>query len=222
MRLRFIHVHASSRELCWNVARQARLVFRVGDASSLAGAAAPLGLNSSNGGAVRSRQVPTTLPQETLSNDYLRDFVEGIEMPLAGFFPELRAEVNELLIDTREDAIAATGLVYALPGELLCGLHPRNGGPQVTVGMPSERRVRRTVNLDLSHYRLDSGRLLGMTLLKDTLLEIIEKKKIKGGVLWASERLVGRIKFLPTRASLPSGSELIAKPADLQPITAAA
>jgi hypothetical protein len=53
-----IHVHASSWELCWNVARQARLVFRFGDASSLARAAVPLGLDSSNGGAVRSRQVP--------------------------------------------------------------------------------------------------------------------------------------------------------------------
>lgn len=144
-----------------------------------------------------------TLPQETLSHDYLRDFVEGIEMPLAGFFPELRAEVNELLIDKREDAIAATGLVYALPGELLYGLHPRNGGPQVTVGMPSEHRTRRSVNLDLSHYRLDSGRLLGTTLLKDTLLEIIEKKNLKGGVLWASERLVGRIRFLAKQNDSP-------------------
>ncbi|WP_454650531.1 NACHT domain-containing protein [Bradyrhizobium liaoningense] len=137
-----------------------------------------------------------TLPQETLSYDYLRDFVEGIEMPLAGFFPELHSEVNELLIGTKDDAIAATGLVYAMPGELLYGLHPRNGGPQVTVGLPSEHRTRRSVNLDLSHYRLDSGRLLGMTLLKDTLLEIIKKKMLKGGRLWASERLVGRIRFL--------------------------
>jgi hypothetical protein len=137
-----------------------------------------------------------TLNQETLSQDYLRDFVEGIELPLVGFFPELRSEVNDLLIDVRDDSIAVTGKVYAKPGELLYGLHPRAGGAQVTVGMPSETRTRRSVNLDLSHYRLDSGRLLGTTLLKDTLLEIIEKKKLKGGVLWAAERLVGRIRLL--------------------------
>ncbi|MDO9294895.1 type I restriction enzyme HsdR N-terminal domain-containing protein [Bradyrhizobium sp.] len=144
-----------------------------------------------------------TLSQETLTYDYLRDFVEGIEMPLAGFFPELRPEVNELLIDTRDDSIAATGLVYAMPGELFYGLHPRNAGPQVTVGLPSQHRTQRSVNLDRSHYRLDSGRLLGMTLLKDTLIEIIEKKNLKGGVLWASERLVGRIRFLAEQDGFP-------------------
>jgi hypothetical protein len=144
-----------------------------------------------------------TLNQETLSQDYLRDFVEGIELPLTGFFPGLRSEVNDLLIDTRGDSIAVTGMVYAMPGELLYGLHPRADGAQVTVGMPSETRTRRSVNLDLSHYRLDSGRLLGTTLLKDTLLEIIEKKNLKGGVLWAAERLLGRIRFLAGQTGSP-------------------
>lgn len=42
----------------------------------------------------------------------------------------------------------------------------------------------------------DSGRLVGATQLRDTLLKLIENQEIEGGTAWISERLVGRIWYL--------------------------
>jgi hypothetical protein len=132
-----------------------------------------------------------------LSESYLQELIEGIEMPLDGFFPQLRETVTENLIGDGKATIAATGLVSTHPASLMYKLHARaSGGPRVTVAMPTPPGVLRGVNLDLSHYRIDSARVLGMTLVRDEILGAIKHQQLRGGATWAEERLIGRIRYL--------------------------
>jgi hypothetical protein len=140
------------------------------------------------------------LDSAKLSESYLQELIEGIEIPLNSFFPQLRETVIENLTGDGKATIAATGLVRADPASLMYKLHARApGGPRVTVAMPTPPGTLRGVNLDLSHYRIDSGRVLGMTLVRDTILEAIQHQQLKGGPTWAEERLIGRIRYLAER-----------------------
>jgi uncharacterized protein (DUF934 family) len=62
--------------------------------------------------------------------------------------------------------------------------------------VPTFPGVLRGVNLDLARYRIDSGRLLGMTLLREKVIEAIAQQQLNGGPTWAAERLIGRVRYL--------------------------
>src|SRR5262249_36546673 len=101
-----------------------------------------------------------------LSSDCLEDLIDGIEIPLNGFFPGVREAVAEDLIGEGQAEFAATGQVSTQPGALFYKLHPRApDAPRVTVETPTPPGTLRGVILDLSRYRIDSTRLLGTTLL---------------------------------------------------------
>jgi hypothetical protein len=135
-----------------------------------------------------------------LSEDYLCDLIDGIEGPLNGFFPELREAVLENITGDGNATLAATGCVHAYPGGLEYKLHALEpNGARVTVATPTFPGTLRGVNLDLSRYRIDSARLLGMTLLRDTLFETVKHLQLKGGPGWAAERLIGRVRYLAER-----------------------
>jgi hypothetical protein len=137
------------------------------------------------------------LDSDKLSRDYLNDLIDGIEVPLAGFFPEMRAPVTEWLTGIRDARPGATGQASTYPGALHYKLHAREPGqPRVTVAPPTVPGTIRAVNLDLSRYRIDSSHLLGMTLLRDTLKTAVKQLDVKGGSAWAAERLIGRVRYL--------------------------
>jgi hypothetical protein len=138
------------------------------------------------------------LEPEKLSYDYLTDLLEGIEMPLDGVFPTLRRVVAEHLIGDANGAFAATGMIDADHSHISYMLHPRGSAdaPRVRVGVPDRPGTYRGVNLNLSGIRLDSGRLLGAKLLNETVLEMVKRQRLKGGPVWAAERLIGRIRYL--------------------------
>jgi hypothetical protein len=143
------------------------------------------------------------LDPERLSQDYLHDLIDGIEVPLVGFFPEMRASVTEWLTDVRDSTLAATGHASAYPGALYYKLHAwKPEQPRVTAAAPTFPGTIRGVNLDLSRYRIDSARLLGMTLLRDTLQDAVKQLDIKGGPAWAAERLIGRVRYLAENHSV--------------------
>lgn len=50
---------------------------------------------------------------------------------------------------------------------------------------------------------MDSGRLLGAEHLKESLLEIIKSRELKGGKIWAEERLIGRLRYMAEEYQLP-------------------
>jgi hypothetical protein len=134
---------------------------------------------------------------ETLSRHFLEDLLDGIETPLDSFFPQLREAVMESLADDAKATLAATGVVNTVARGIQYKLHalePEQA--RVTVAAPTFPGVLRGVNLDLAQYRIDSARLLGMTLLRNTVIQAIKQQEVKGGPTWASERLLGRVRYL--------------------------
>jgi hypothetical protein len=137
------------------------------------------------------------LDSDRLSQDYLGDLIDGIEGPLTGFFPETRPSVMGWLTGATDATLSVTGRAQAYPGALSYKLHPGEPGqPRVTVATPMFPGTIRGVNLDLSRYRIDSARLLGMTLLRDALQGGVKQLNVKGGATWAAERLIGRVRYL--------------------------
>ena len=137
------------------------------------------------------------LDSDRLSQDYLDELIDGVEIPLAGFFPEMRASVMGWLTSVENATLAATGLASAYPGALFYKLHAQEPGqPRVTAVSPTYPGTIRGVNLDRSRYRIDSARLLGMTLLRDTLHGAVKQLDVRGGPTWAAERLIGRVRYL--------------------------
>jgi Type I restriction enzyme R protein N terminus (HSDR_N)/NACHT domain len=133
----------------------------------------------------------------TLSRHYLEELLDGIETPLGSFFPQLREAVMEGLTEDATATLAATGAVDLTAKGLGYKLHALEPGQEkVTVAAPTFPGVLRGVNLDLARYRIDSGRLLGMTLLREKLIEAITQQQLKGGPVWAAERLLGRVRYL--------------------------
>ncbi|MDA9426226.1 NACHT domain-containing protein [Bradyrhizobium sp. CCBAU 53380] len=134
---------------------------------------------------------------ETLSRHYLEDLLDGIEAPLDSFFPHLREAVMDGVTEDGTATLAATGAVNLAAGGLRYKLHALEPGQEkVTVAAPTFPGVLRGVNLDLARFRMDSGRLLGMTLLREKVLEAIRQQQLKGGPTWAAERLIGRVRYL--------------------------
>jgi hypothetical protein len=137
------------------------------------------------------------LDQETLSRGYLEDLLDGIEIPLDAFCPVMRKAALRYLTLQEDLELAVTGIVHGPPGDdLAYGFRGNADGNRVLISRPElQQNLHATAWLDLgrSGYRLDSGRLLGATVLRDTLVKLIENQEIKGGAAWVSERLIGRI-----------------------------
>ena len=121
------------------------------------------------------------LDPDKLSEEYLHELIDGIEAPLNGFFPELREAVLEHLTGDGTTILAATGRVSSYPGALSYKLHALEPcGARVTVAMPTFPGTLRHINLDLSRYRIDRARLLGMTLLRDAVLMTVKHLQDEG------------------------------------------
>jgi hypothetical protein len=135
------------------------------------------------------------LEPEDLSRRYLTDLLNGLEGPLDGFFPALRPAIVERLTDERDKPLAIIGGAnpYSLSYKILA---QEVNSPRIVVGAPSFPGTIRGVDLNGSRYRTDSARLLGMTLLGKGIEEVVEAFDVEGGLVWAGERLIGRVRFL--------------------------
>lgn len=151
------------------------------------------------------------IPSDELSYQYLQDIIEGIEFPLNGFFPQLQNTITEHIIGPLNSEIAITGVVYSGAEheheQVVFSFHPRGmlSDNKIVVAEPPRDFGMHGVDLTLSEYRLDSGRILGAKHLKESLLKIVKAQTLKGGVVWASERLVGRLRYLAREYSFPIG-----------------
>ena len=106
-------------------------------------------------------------------------------MPVLGF------RVTGILVGDR------SGIVYMLRALATPDV------PRVIVARPEGPGTYRYVDLKLSQVRLDSGRLLGAKLVSESVLEVIKRQQLKGGSVWAAERLIGRVRYLAKECNLP-------------------
>ena len=132
---------------------------------------------------------------EDLSRRYLTDLLSGIDEPLDGFFSALRPAIAECLTDERDRPLAIIGAasLHSISYEILA---QEANSPRIVVGSSIFPGTIRGVYLDLSRYRTDSARLLGMTLLGKSIEKVVEALDVEGGPVWAGERLIGRVRLL--------------------------
>ncbi len=145
------------------------------------------------------------LDPANLSEEYLTELLEGIEQPVEHFFPALRETVIEAVTGERGSDLAVIGNLNASSSVLSYKLYlrqPSEAHP-VKVQIPSAPGILRGVSLDLSHYRLDSARLVAIALLKESVVEAVNLVAVKGGAALARDRLLGRCRFLAKEYDFP-------------------
>jgi len=112
----------------------------------------------------------------------------------------MRKPVVRYLTLQDQSELGITGIVHTTPfNQVRYGFRGAGDGRRIDVARhETARDVYSTswVNLERSGYRLDSGRLIGATRLRDALLGLIDNQEVEGGPNWISERLVGRIRHL--------------------------
>lgn len=140
---------------------------------------------------------------DDFSFQYLEDLIEGIEFPLNGFFPQLQDIVIKQLANNGDHEMAITGWENPNPAQVDFAFHSLENGDKITVGIPHDQYNHHWANLKLSGYRLDSGRLLGAKHLKENLFKIIANRRLKGDKTWASERLIGRLRYMEKEYRIP-------------------
>ncbi len=123
--------------------------------------------------------------EEKLSRGYLEDLLDGIEFPLAAFFPAMRKSILHYLTSEDGAELGIVGIVQRPPmNEVRYALRGIKDGSRVMVGRPQlQQNVYATswLHLGRSGYRLDSGRLVGIALLRDAVLRLIENQEVEGG-----------------------------------------
>jgi hypothetical protein len=142
---------------------------------------------------------------EKLSQVYLTDVLDGIEMPLDGIFAELRDAIVRNLIGDADTRLGVTGILNRDRSRIVYMLRTRGAldDTRVIIAAPEGPGTYRYVDLNLSQLRLDSGRLLGAKLISESVLETIKRQQLKGGPVWVAERLMGRVHYLVKEYNLP-------------------
>lgn len=138
--------------------------------------------------------------QEEFVKTYLEDMLDGIEQPMGNFFPLVRSDVIRSLTSSNTPEISAVG-----QGEaewINYAFQPADIGQRIIIGSIVDQKRIHGVNLKLIGLRADSGRVLGIGILRDELLQMPKQRRLNGGIEWHSERLIGWIRFLSHRFSL--------------------
>lgn len=144
-----------------------------------------------------------------VSRRYLSEIMDGIELPLQSHFPHLSARILADLVVSDTERLGIVGAIQQESGILgysfvACG--PSES--QVTVGRADGAGRYYGKNLLAMGLRLDSGRLVGMGHVRDSLLALIEERRLDGGVVWAEERTFGRLRHLVREYDLPYVAEM--------------
>lgn len=140
-------------------------------------------------------EVLSTQNPAQFAREFLGDLLDGLEQPLRAFFPQLVQLVNHEL--TGEDCRAVRILGQATPYHVNYALLPENAdSPRVEIGDFTTARRINYVDLVLSRLRPDSGRLIGVKVLRKNIDGVIATQDLAAGPMLANERVLGRLRYL--------------------------
>lgn len=150
---------------------------------------------------------------------FLSDIMDGIRVPLQSHFGSFSREICSCLAGQVATCIAIEGELRDNEEGVEFAFFPSDFWQEApAIGKPSSGR-RFYHSLKLGGLRLDSGRLLGMMRLRDAIVDLVAKRQLKGGLVWAEERTVSRLRHLVKRYRFPdvAGNSLAAAIAMLEP-----
>lgn len=132
-----------------------------------------------------------------VSRRYLSEIVEGITLPLEIHFPSLAARIRFDLVGSETKCLGIVGAVQPKSGQLGYSFVARSPDEdQITVGQADNARLYFGKSLFKMGLRLDSGRLVGMSHVREGLLKLVKERRIDGGTIWTEERTLGRLRHL--------------------------
>ncbi|WP_010511630.1 type I restriction enzyme HsdR N-terminal domain-containing protein [Komagataeibacter europaeus] len=139
-----------------------------------------------------------------LSRDCLSEILQGIELPLQVHFPRLASRIQFDLVGSDTQRLGIIGTIEPKSGHLsysfvACG----QGEDQVKVGQAVNANSSYGMHLTAMGLRLDSGRLIGMSHIRDGLLKLVKERRLDGGIVWAEERTLGRLRHLVHNYDFP-------------------
>lgn len=134
------------------------------------------------------------------SDGFLAEIMAGIELPLEVHMPSMARRVREHLGGPDQGGLGICGMLEEKRGELSYAFFPKAANEPAVQDRPvSEQWMMHYIRLPGMGYRLDSGRVIGMRHLRDSLVALIESGRIDGGPIWAEERSVARLMDLRGR-----------------------
>ncbi len=127
---------------------------------------------------------------------FLEEIIDGLELPLQGFVPQIERNIVESLTRNvaNEITLAISGTLSTSQEFVNYSFHTKADN-QSRVNL-SEASQKNYIDLELMNYRLDSGRTIGSAHLFKTILKVISERKIIGDVTWCMERLVSRLRII--------------------------
>jgi hypothetical protein len=125
----------------------------------------------------------------------VQDVLDGITDPLNAFFPQLIDKVTQATTGQVGTDLAIVGNVFGT--NLTYGLRPQSAGDdRITIGLPLQGEDFAGLNLNASHRRFDSGRLIGFRRLRKEINNLVDRRWLHGGPQFANERLISRLRVL--------------------------
>lgn len=141
-----------------------------------------------------------------VSHQYLSEIIAGIELPLNAHFPGLAPRIRFELVGEPADHLGIAGTVstdknYATYSFM--AVAPEEEAVKVGKTENTARSFGKC--LSKMGLRLDSGRLVGMEHLREGLLNLVKHSRLDGGVIWAEERILSRLRHLTREYEFPLG-----------------
>lgn len=125
----------------------------------------------------------------------LSDILLGVMDPVRSAFPALEEAIVTSVAGHGQHPLAIVGhlvrqrwLSFGFRSEKILG------APVIVAPVPEGNR--RGVDLMLSGLPITGGRLIGFQILEKALEDIVSKRELKGGPMWAHERLLSDLRYL--------------------------
>lgn len=137
-------------------------------------------------------------PQKA-TEQYLEDLLDGLEGPLASFFPQMRPAAVSLLTAGGSGSLGIRGFQNTRDKVVVYQFIANAEGTAARVAIAdvsSDMAPIFTSNLTRSGSEIDSGRVHGARQLRRLLLDVVARRELLGGKPWITERLLGKVRFL--------------------------
>jgi len=132
-----------------------------------------------------------------VSRRYLSEVIAGIELPLDIHFRKLAPRIRFELVGEPTDRLGIAGVVSTDGSHVTYSFTvPVLGEEVVKVGGLENAKRIFGKSLSKMGLRLDSGRLVGMGHIREALLHLVKYRRLDGGLVWAEERTLSRVRHL--------------------------